>query len=215
MQIRPKQFYLSWAQHHRRKCQILHVLKYWTQNILTGSFFSCKITCVWVLLLATRYFWLLFISWLTHCLGFVLCVVLWPEFIIEYEDAMHEAGLWRHQAEVSGTQTTAQLKLSPYVNYSFRVMAENSIGRSVPSEASEQYLTKAAGKAGTQEAGRRPEGSPCLPESWSLLMWDCFISRTRPESHGCGRTRDRAGQLGDHMEGESGGFFYTEQNRSF
>ncbi|XP_055477158.1 neuronal cell adhesion molecule isoform X11 [Psammomys obesus] len=65
-------------------------------------------------------------------------------FIIEYEDAMHEAGLWHHQAEVSGTQTTAQLKLSPYVNYSFRVMAENSIGRSVPSEASEQYLTEAA-----------------------------------------------------------------------
>lgn len=57
---------------------------------------------------------------------------------------MHEAGLWHHQAEVSGTQTTAQLKLSPYVNYSFRVMAENNIGRSVPSEASEQYLTKAA-----------------------------------------------------------------------
>ncbi|XP_021109571.1 neuronal cell adhesion molecule isoform X10 [Heterocephalus glaber] len=66
------------------------------------------------------------------------------KFIIEYEDAMHESGLWRHQAEVSGTQTTAQLKLSPHVNYSFRVMAENSIGRSLPSEGSEQYLTKAA-----------------------------------------------------------------------
>ncbi|XP_042116603.1 neuronal cell adhesion molecule isoform X27 [Peromyscus maniculatus bairdii] len=66
------------------------------------------------------------------------------KFIIEYEDAMHEAGIWHHQTEVSGTQTTAQLTLSPYVNYSFRVMAENSIGRSVPSEASEQYLTKAA-----------------------------------------------------------------------
>ncbi|XP_045421383.1 neuronal cell adhesion molecule isoform X28 [Lemur catta] len=66
------------------------------------------------------------------------------KFIIEYEDTMHEAGLWHHHAEVSGTQTTAQLKLSPYVNYSFRVMAENSIGRSLPSEASEQYLTKAA-----------------------------------------------------------------------
>nr|XP_044991535.1 neuronal cell adhesion molecule isoform X36 [Jaculus jaculus] len=66
------------------------------------------------------------------------------KFIIEYEDGMHEAGLWHHQAEVSGTQTTAQLKLSPYVNYSFRVMAENNIGRSSPSEASEQYLTKAA-----------------------------------------------------------------------
>ncbi|XP_040858155.1 neuronal cell adhesion molecule isoform X10 [Ochotona curzoniae] len=66
------------------------------------------------------------------------------KFIIEYEDAMHEAGLWHHQAEVSGTQTTAELKLSPFVNYSFRVLAVNSIGRSLPSEASEQYLTKAA-----------------------------------------------------------------------
>ncbi|XP_037367524.1 neuronal cell adhesion molecule isoform X1 [Talpa occidentalis] len=66
------------------------------------------------------------------------------KFIIEYEDAMHEAGLWHYQTEVSGTQTTAQLKLSPYVNYSFRVMAVNSLGRSLPSEASEQYLTKAA-----------------------------------------------------------------------
>ncbi|XP_032258319.1 neuronal cell adhesion molecule isoform X13 [Halichoerus grypus] len=66
------------------------------------------------------------------------------KFIIEYEDAMHEAGLWHLQTEVSGMQTTAQLKLSPYVNYSFRVMAVNSLGRSLPSEASEQYLTKAA-----------------------------------------------------------------------
>ncbi|XP_020919208.1 neuronal cell adhesion molecule isoform X16 [Sus scrofa] len=66
------------------------------------------------------------------------------KFIIEYEDVMHEAGLWHHQTEVPGTQTTAQLKLSPYVNYAFRVMAVNSLGRSLPSEASEQYLTKAA-----------------------------------------------------------------------
>uniref|UniRef100_A0A2K5D3S0 Neuronal cell adhesion molecule n=1 Tax=Aotus nancymaae TaxID=37293 RepID=A0A2K5D3S0_AOTNA len=66
------------------------------------------------------------------------------KFIIEYEDAMHEPGLWHHQTEVSGTQTTAQLKLSPYVNYSFRVTAVNSIGQSLPSEASEQYLTKAS-----------------------------------------------------------------------
>jgi receptor-type tyrosine-protein phosphatase zeta len=76
--------------------------------------------------------------------------VLWSEFIIEYEDGMHEAGLWHHQAEVSGTQTTAQLQLSPYVNYSFRVTAVNSIGRSLPSEASEQYLTKAAGEVELQ-----------------------------------------------------------------
>ncbi|KAM9216114.1 neuronal cell adhesion molecule isoform 6-T6 [Dugong dugon] len=66
------------------------------------------------------------------------------KFIIEYEDSMHEAGLWHHQTEVSGIQTTAQLNLSPFVNYSFRVVAVNSIGRSVPSQVSEHYLTKAA-----------------------------------------------------------------------
>ncbi|XP_053464879.1 neuronal cell adhesion molecule isoform X11 [Nycticebus coucang] len=66
------------------------------------------------------------------------------KFIIEYEDAMHGAGVWHTHTEVPGTQTTAQLKLSPYVNYSFRVMAVNSMGHSLPSEASEQYLTKAA-----------------------------------------------------------------------
>ncbi|XP_006882701.1 PREDICTED: neuronal cell adhesion molecule isoform X3 [Elephantulus edwardii] len=66
------------------------------------------------------------------------------KFIIEYEDSMHEAGLWHHLTEVPGIQTTAQLKLSPHVNYSFRVVAVNNIGSSPPSEASEQYLTKAA-----------------------------------------------------------------------
>ncbi|XP_038608504.1 neuronal cell adhesion molecule isoform X30 [Tachyglossus aculeatus] len=66
------------------------------------------------------------------------------KFIIEYEDAMNEPGVWYFQTDVPGTQTTAQLKLSPYVNYSFRVIAVNSIGRSLPSEPSDSYMTKAA-----------------------------------------------------------------------
>lgn len=118
---------------------------------------------------------------------------------------MREAGIWHHQAEVSGTQTTAQLKLSPYVNYSFRVMAENSIGRSVPSEASEQYLTKAAGKVHHRDPTERRRVSHSF-QSQSLLMCDGVISRTRSKSHGRGRTRNRAWQLGDYLEGEPQSF---------
>ncbi|XP_031794656.1 neuronal cell adhesion molecule isoform X24 [Sarcophilus harrisii] len=66
------------------------------------------------------------------------------DFIIEYEDSLHEPGIWHHHSDVPGTQTTAELKLSPYVKYSFRVIAVNSIGRSLPSEVSEYYMTKAA-----------------------------------------------------------------------
>ncbi|XP_048692013.1 neuronal cell adhesion molecule isoform X19 [Caretta caretta] len=82
-------------------------------------------------------------------------------FVIEYEDAMREPGVWHYQTEVHGTQTTVQLKLSPYVNYSFRVIAVNEIGRSQPSEASEQYLTKAAkpdeNPSGVQGIGSEPD----------------------------------------------------------
>uniref|UniRef100_A0A8C8SWE9 Neuronal cell adhesion molecule n=1 Tax=Pelusios castaneus TaxID=367368 RepID=A0A8C8SWE9_9SAUR len=76
-------------------------------------------------------------------------------------DGMHEPGVWHYQTEVRGTQTTVQLKLSPYVNYSFRVIAVNEIGRSQPSEASEQYLTKAAkpdeNPSGVQGIGSEPD----------------------------------------------------------
>ncbi|XP_040199794.1 neuronal cell adhesion molecule isoform X27 [Rana temporaria] len=83
------------------------------------------------------------------------------EFIIEYEDAMREPGMWHLQTKVSGTQTTASLSLSPYVNYSFRVIAVNEIGRSVPSVPSERYMTKAAepdtNPSGIKGVGTEPD----------------------------------------------------------
>ncbi|XP_059703077.1 neuronal cell adhesion molecule isoform X9 [Haemorhous mexicanus] len=91
-------------------------------------------------------------------------------FVIEYEDALHEPGVWRYQTEVPGTQTTVQLKLSPYVNYSFRVIAVNRIGRSQPSEPSEQYLTKSASPdenpANVQGIGSEPDN---LVITWEPL----------------------------------------------
>ncbi|XP_041252005.1 neuronal cell adhesion molecule isoform X3 [Onychostruthus taczanowskii] len=91
-------------------------------------------------------------------------------FVIEYEDALHEPGVWHYQAEVPGTQTTVQLKLSPYVNYSFRVIAVNKIGRSQPSEPSEQYLTKSASPdenpANVQGIGSEPDN---LVITWEPL----------------------------------------------
>ncbi|KTG03674.1 hypothetical protein cypCar_00022822, partial [Cyprinus carpio] len=46
--------------------------------------------------------------------------------------------------EVPGTKTTAHLKLSPYVHYSFRVLALNNVGFSRPSMPSRQYRTSPA-----------------------------------------------------------------------
>ncbi|XP_059833818.1 neuronal cell adhesion molecule a isoform X3 [Hypanus sabinus] len=66
------------------------------------------------------------------------------KFVIEYEEDQFEPGLWRHLTDVDGTQTTAELKLSPFVNYAFRVIAVNEIGRSEPSLPSERYFTHPA-----------------------------------------------------------------------
>lgn len=74
-----------------------------------------------------------------------MCFSLSPEFLIQYEDLLHEPGVWINLTEVAGTSTTAQLNLSPYVYYSFRVMALNSVGLSEPSQSSSQYRTNPAG----------------------------------------------------------------------
>uniref|UniRef100_A0A673LIF6 Neural cell adhesion molecule L1 n=1 Tax=Sinocyclocheilus rhinocerous TaxID=307959 RepID=A0A673LIF6_9TELE len=66
------------------------------------------------------------------------------KFLIQYEDALHQSGVWHNLTEVPGTKTTAHLKLSPYVHYSFRVLALNDVGFSHPSMPSHQYRTSPA-----------------------------------------------------------------------
>uniref|UniRef100_A0A667Y950 Neural cell adhesion molecule L1 n=1 Tax=Myripristis murdjan TaxID=586833 RepID=A0A667Y950_9TELE len=68
------------------------------------------------------------------------------KFLIQYEDLLHEPGVWHNLTEVEGTSTTAQLNLSPYVYYAFRVLALNHVGYSQPSQPSRQYRTNPAGK---------------------------------------------------------------------
>ncbi|XP_063761950.1 neuronal cell adhesion molecule a isoform X6 [Eleginops maclovinus] len=66
------------------------------------------------------------------------------KFLIQYEDLLHQPGVWINLTDVSVPSTTAQLKLSPYVYYSFRVLAVNRVGYSQPSQPSSQYRTSPA-----------------------------------------------------------------------
>nr|XP_057944279.1 neuronal cell adhesion molecule-like isoform X10 [Doryrhamphus excisus] len=67
------------------------------------------------------------------------------KFVIQFEDTLHHhRGHWHNLTEVSGSKTTAHLKLSPYVHYTFRVLAVNSMGVSQPSLPSKVFKTDAA-----------------------------------------------------------------------
>uniref|UniRef100_A0A3Q1J809 Neural cell adhesion molecule L1 n=1 Tax=Anabas testudineus TaxID=64144 RepID=A0A3Q1J809_ANATE len=66
------------------------------------------------------------------------------KFLIQYEDSLHHRGHWHNLTEVPGTKTTAHLKLSPYVHYTFRVLAVNAVGFSHPSSSSRIYKTEPA-----------------------------------------------------------------------
>lgn len=66
------------------------------------------------------------------------------KFLIQYEDLLHQPGVWTNLTEVAGSSTTAQLSLSPHVYYSFRVLAMNRLGYSDPSQPSNQYRTNPA-----------------------------------------------------------------------
>lgn len=85
-------------------------------------------------------------SLLSHLYGLSNIVHFsFPDFLIEYMDLLHQPGVWVNLTEVSGTTTTAQLELSPYIYYTFRVLAQNGVGYSDPSNPSAQYRTNPSG----------------------------------------------------------------------
>ncbi|KAM6962249.1 neuronal cell adhesion molecule a isoform 4-T4 [Tautogolabrus adspersus] len=92
------------------------------------------------------------------------------KFLIQYEDLLHEPGIWVNLTEVAGSGTTARLNLSPYVYYSFRVLATNRVGYSEPSQPSSQYRTNPAAPdenpSNVQGVGTEPGN---LVISWTPL----------------------------------------------
>ncbi len=96
------------------------------------------------------------------------CVLfLWLEFIIQYEENHWEPEKWKELLRVAGSQFSAPLTLYGHINYQFRVIAFNAIGRSRPSMPSERYKTPPCGR------------DTCDP--WRLAFVMCY----HPQCFGC------------------------------
>uniref|UniRef100_A0ACB8EH78 ATP-dependent DNA helicase chl1 n=1 Tax=Sphaerodactylus townsendi TaxID=933632 RepID=A0ACB8EH78_9SAUR len=67
------------------------------------------------------------------------------ESIVEFEEKRWEPRKWQELIRIPGNVTTAVVPLAPYINYQFRVVSVNGVGRSRPSEPSERYETPPAG----------------------------------------------------------------------
>ncbi|KAG8447893.1 hypothetical protein GDO86_015127 [Hymenochirus boettgeri] len=63
------------------------------------------------------------------------------EYIIEFEEDSFEPGVWHELTRVNGDEMSADLDLSPYVNYQFRIIAVNEVGPSIGSKQSDRYKT--------------------------------------------------------------------------
>ncbi|XP_070601583.1 neurofascin isoform X5 [Erythrolamprus reginae] len=72
------------------------------------------------------------------------------DYIVEFEEDRFLPGNWYNHSRYPGNVNSAILRLAPYVNYQFRVIAVNDVGSSYPSLPSERYHTN----------GARPEFNP-------------------------------------------------------
>ncbi len=90
---------------------------------------------------------------------------LWLEFIIQYEENHWEPEKWKELLRVAGSQFSAPLTVYGHINYQFRVIAVNAIGRSRPSMPSERYKTPPCGR------------DTCDP--WRLAFITCYHPTSR------------------------------------
>ncbi|KAL0608962.1 Neurofascin, partial [Plecturocebus cupreus] len=66
------------------------------------------------------------------------------DYIVQFEEDQFQPGVWHDHSKYPGSVNSAVLRLSPYVNYQFRVIAINEVGSSHPSLPSERYRTSGA-----------------------------------------------------------------------
>ncbi|KAJ6659836.1 hypothetical protein lerEdw1_018291 [Lerista edwardsae] len=72
------------------------------------------------------------------------------DYIVEFEEDRFQPGVWFNHSRYPGSVNSAVLRLAPFVNYQFRVIAVNEVGSSYPSLPSDRYQTN----------GARPEINP-------------------------------------------------------
>uniref|UniRef100_V9K9R6 Neural cell adhesion molecule L1 n=1 Tax=Callorhinchus milii TaxID=7868 RepID=V9K9R6_CALMI len=91
-------------------------------------------------------------------------------FVIEFEATILQPDRWHRLERVSGEQTTAELPLSPYITYRFRVLAVNAQGASLASLPSETFTTQPAAPEKNPD-GVRGEGTEPnnVVISWKVL----------------------------------------------
>ncbi|XP_045141483.1 neural cell adhesion molecule L1 isoform X2 [Echinops telfairi] len=94
------------------------------------------------------------------------------KYDIEFEDNKMEPERWFTLGKVPGNQTSATLKLSPYVHYTFRVTAINKYGPGEPSPASETVVTPEAAPE-KNPLDVRGEGNETnnMVITWKPLKW--------------------------------------------
>ncbi|XP_009439534.3 neurofascin isoform X21 [Pan troglodytes] len=66
------------------------------------------------------------------------------DYVVQFEEDQFQPGVWHDHSKYPGSVNSAVLRLSPYVNYQFRVIAINEVGSSHPSLPSERYRTSGA-----------------------------------------------------------------------